>query len=370
MQSIHFLHPRFLASLVILIPTVYAALRLGFALRVKARAAFGEKRLVDRVSPPLSHRAERLTRALWLAAIALAVVALAGPSTPDMPTRVKAGTLQVVIVTDVSKSMAAEDYRADMPAQNGVPAEQVLGPYGMRLDMVKQTVENQIMPAIVGNELGVSTFEGDGFDQADLTDDFESLRWVIDNWVKIDNAPGGGSDYAEGMKTALTMFAASEQNQKNKTGSVRPTEKVIVLFSDGGFTGDQANLAQVIEQLRQQNVRVIVVGVGADKATPIPTYDPKTLQLTGYYQLNGQVATTSIDEPALTRLAAQMNGTYVRLIPGQKLPVPWATDFAGSKTEQHEHDLYQFPLGLAVLALAVLFFSGALRRDQRLLRSR
>lgn len=352
MDHISFLRPYLLLSLVAVVPVVATMLYLGYKARVESRLRYGEAKLVNRYSAIITKAFELTVGAAWLVALALLVVAAAGPTVQDAPSKVPSGTLQVVIVSDVSKSMAAEDYRAAMPPKDGLPPDQVPGSYGTRLQMAKQVIETQIMPAIIGNELGIATYCGNGFDQADLSDDFVALRWVLDNWVDIGNAPGGGSDYADGLDVALTIFDTNKAPDK---------EKVIVMFSDGGFTGDPAHLAQVLEQIHRRGIRIIIVGVGSDSPTPIPVYNTATGQLTGNMQKDGKTVTTAIDEAALQGLASQTGGTYIRLTPGQNLDVKWASKLSGNKTEIHEKHVFQYPLGLAIVLFLGLFLRGAIQ---------
>jgi len=352
METLSFLRPLLLLALAAVVPITACVLFLAYHARRNARKAYGEERLVNRFSYTPSRRAELTIGLAWVAAMSMLVIAAAGPILPEAPDTVPSGSLRVVVVSDVSKSMAAEDYRSVMPAKDGVPAAEVPGPYGTRLEAVKRVVENQIMPAIIGNQLGLATYCGNGFDQADLTDDFASLRWVIDNWMNVGNAPGGGSDYAEGLATALEIFDSAKESN---------VQKVIVIFSDGGFTGDQAALSKVLDEIKARGIRVVVVGVGSDTPIPIPVYNPETGQLTGYIQDDKkQTVTTGIESGNLEKLTAATNGTYVRLDPRQSLNVQWASKLTGSRPQTHEKHVFQYPLGLALVLLFGLFLRGAI----------
>ena len=352
METLSFLRPLLLLALIAVVPITVGALYLAYHARGNARKAYGEERLVNRFSATPSRRLELCVGLGWIVAMAMLVIAAAGPILPDAPDTVPAGSLRVVVVSDVSKSMAAEDYRAQMPPKDGVTAPEVPGPYGTRLQAVKRVVEEQIMPAIVGNQLGMATYCGNGFDQADLTDDFVSLRWVIDNWMNVGNAPGGGSDYAEGLTMALTIFDEAREAD---------LQKVIVLFSDGGFTGDQTALSKVLEKIKARGIRVVIVGVGSDTPIPIPVYNAETGQMTGYIQDDKKATiTTGIEEANLLKLQAETDGTYVRLDPRQNLDVQWASKLTGTKSLTHQKLMFKYPLGLALLLIFGLLLRGVL----------
>jgi len=351
MGNIHFANPQYLYSLLGVIPAVAVLWFASYRLRLRARKLYGEEELVSRYTRKMKLSSEIVQLVAWLTAMVLLVVAAAGPRKPDAPQTARTGSLQVVVVMDVSKSMAAEDYRQVMPGPGGSDGSTVIGPHGSRLDMTKHVIVDRIMPAIPGNQIGIVTYSGAGFPQADLTDDYESLRFVLTHWVKVGSAPGGGSYMADGLSEAIATF---QRDQDPKL------EKVIVLFSDGGFNGEQADLAKVSQELVKQNIRLIVVGLGMTQPVPIPAYNGD--QFTGYMTKDGRVVTTGLEEPLLTSLATAVGGTYVHLVNDKELNLRWATTLAGSKVEPHETLIYQYPLAAALALLIVISLRGLFRR--------
>lgn len=350
-MELHFLHAEYLLGLLVVLGLIGASLWLNVKARLAARRVYGEGRLVDRYTRKPESWGAILKSTAWLVIAALLVVAAAGPYRPEAPDQVKAGTLQVVIVMDVSRSMAAEDYRDSMP-DDGTKTE-IVGPYGSRLDMTRYMI-GQIMQSVQGNQVGIVTYSGEGFPQADLTTDFTALRFVVKNWIKIGGAPGGGSDYARGLAQALETFKRDADSGK---------QRVIVLFSDGGFTGDQAELAKVVDEMRAAGVRLVILGLGSTSPVPIPVYERD--QLKGYFQKDGQVVTTSINEGPLTQLAAASGGEYHHIAAGQELPrLEWSSTLGGTRVEPRVEHLYQWVLGLALSLLFVLSLSG-LSRSRR-----
>jgi len=75
--------------------------------------------------------------------------------------------------------------------------------------------------------------------------------------------------------------------------------------------------------------------------------------------------TTQIDVGALENLASQTGGTYIQLVAGKPLDIHWASTLAGSHTEKHESQVYQYPLGLAMLLVFGLFVRGLLPSRQK-----
>lgn len=350
MFGITFQTPLFIGGSVVLSLLAASLWWVGFRARLAARASYGEARLVDRHSSPLNLRTEVLYFSGYTATMLLLGLAAAGPVMQGSPVSVSAGAIDVVVVTDVSPSMASEEYRSFMPSRDGLEPSQVRGVYGSRLDYVKHTIESRIMAALSNNRLGIVTYSGLGFTQAELTHDHPSLRWILRHWMPIGGAPGNGSDFASGLREALMLFGDEAR------------ERVIVLFSDGGFTGSSNDLRQVVAELERRGVRLVIVGVGGDEPAPIPQYSPLG-ELRGNLLRNGQPVLTHFEEAPLLALRAATNGEYIRMAPGDALNVRWATVLAGERVEMGERHLFVFPLSTALLLLCLLQMRGVFRNE-------
>lgn len=330
----------------------------GYRARKAARASYGEARLIDRHSNPLNTRREFLNFCGYACALLFLGLAAAGPVVEGAPVSARAGAVEVVVVTDVSRSMASEEYRHFMPSRNGIEAAQVVGAYGSRLDFVKHTIESRIMPVLSNNRLGVVTYSGLGFTQAELTYDHNSLRWILRHWMPIGGAPGNGSDFASGLKEALELFSATTDN-----GAAETRERVIVLFSDGGFTGASDDLRQVISELERRQVRLVIVGVGSAEPSPIPQYD-QSGEMRGNLMRDGQPVLTHFEEGPLLALRDSTNGEYIRMAPGDTLNIRWANMLAGERVEIGVRHLFAFPLSAALILLGLLQVRGIFRRSE------
>ena len=351
-----FIRPEYLLAVFAVLPAVFAFWFAGYRARNAARKAYGDSKLVDRYSKPLSKKAEYGLLAGLLTAATLLVMAAAGPVLKNNPERLPNGTVQVVVVLDVSQSMKAEDYRESMPSDwSGFkPGENTVnGPRGSRMDMAKYQIE-RIMKDIVGNQLGLVLYTGEGFPQADLQSDFSALKFVLREWVAVGNAPGGGSDYARGLKVALDTF--KRDPDPNKT-------KIIVLMSDGGFTGVPEELTEVVKDINAEGVKVVIVGIGTPGAHAIPIYENG--QLKGYMKKDDAPVTTSFEEANLRALQAQTNGRYHHVnldASSQVLNIDWAATLGGFRTELRESNLYVYFVSVALVLLTVIGLAGLARR--------
>lgn len=351
-----FVRPEYLLAGLLVLPAVFAFWYAGYRARKAARRAYGDSTLVDRFSRPLSSTAEYGLLGGLVVAASLLVMAAAGPVMKNNPERIPNGTVQVVVVLDVSKSMLAEDYRESMPSDwsGHKPGENgVNGSRGSRMDMARYQIE-RMMKDLAGNQLGIVTYTGEGFCQADLTTDFSALRFVVREWVQVGNAPGGGSDYARGLKEALETFKRDPDPKKTR---------IIALMSDGGFTGVPEELAEVIKEINAEGVKVVIVGIGTPGSHSIPIY--QNGQLKGYMQKDGNPVTTSFEEANLRALQGQTNGVYhhVDLDAGsQVVNIDWASTIGGFRTELKESHVYTYFVVAALVLLAVLSLAGAYAR--------
>ena len=265
--------------------------------------------------------------ALWLLPFLCIILALADPHVPSGPLHLRAQSLDVVILLDVSKSMAAEDY----------------GPRS-RLEQARASIR-QLLSHLRSNRVGLVTFAGVAFPQAELTDDVVALDFILQHWVDEDAVGVGGSDLAGAIEMALALFPE---------GSER--EKLMLLFSDGG--DDTLQVQASLHKALRRDIRIVTMGVGQPQPARIPLYD-KHRHFVGHLQQDGQIVTTQLNEAPLQHIAATTGGSYVRLMRGDE----WRRVFA-------RRDLVGKALRRDTMKLFQLFLFGGLIAfwSQRLVR--
>ena len=348
----NFSHMEF-AWLALALPVLGAALYAGHKLRLQAKRVYGTDQLLERFEKKKPAKMDWIHPAGIFAMGVLLVVAAMGPMTNTTQHRVSDGSVQAVVVLDVSKSMAAEDYREFMPADAGEKPD-LNQPWGRRIDMAKYQIR-KIMQAIQGNQLGFVNYAEKGFPQADLTPDFVALDFILQYWVELGNAPGEGSHYENGLKEALATFERDKDPSK---------KKVLIIMSDGGFDGDKEELAKVVEEINKQKIKVIVIGYGMPGANAIPVYvDGK---LTGFMEdEEKKPITTSYEEDNLRDLAAQTHGAYHHVdttAEGQKIAFDWASEVGGSRIELRGTPLFPYFGGAALVIAVILSIAGFFRK--------
>ena len=208
------------------------------------------------------------------------IVALADPRLPYGTPHLRAGALDVVMIIDVSKSMGAEDY-----------------PPLSRLDKAREIIL-QMLPQLHGNRVGLVTFAGNSFRQAELTEDFTALEYILKHWVHLDSTGVGGSVLGRALETGLALLPDTAERHR-----------LLLFFSDGGDEGEK--LQPVLAKIAQRGVRIVAFGVGGLHPVRIPQYDAAR-KFIGFVQVNGQTVTTQLNEAPLQQMARTTEGQYRR----------------------------------------------------------
>lgn len=261
----------------LLLPLIVPAL-LWLARR-DARKRAGEWTALGRTgtAPPTGAHA-------WIGAIALLIVALAGPRWGRGPSDRTTGR-DVVFLIDVSRSMAARDAVPDRLGAAVEAAEALLTALGSES----------------GTRAAVVAFAGRGVLRCPLTDNFGATADVLRS-LRLGAVRPGGTDLAAGLQAALDAFPDSEPG----------AGRAIVMLSDGedlAGAWDRLIPKLLIPKLKERGIPVHTVAVGDDAAAgqPIPLGDDGELTYQG-----APVRTRRRDE-ALAALARETGGGFVPL---------------------------------------------------------
>lgn len=301
-----------------LIPFVAAFLVARERARIAIARRFASERLRG-VSMPVRH----LRPWLLALALALAIVALAGPYAGFTLVPIVAREANRVIVLDVSNSMAAEDVGTSRLA-----AAKALA---MRLADAQE------------GRAALIVFEAEPDVVSPLTSDTAAVSALIDSVV-----PGEvgqpGSDVGSAMIAALRLIE-SEPAQKAD----------IIVLSDGEDQGTR--VTEAVQRAKSRGVAVSTIVVGSGEGTTIPTANGPLRDTTG------ELVTTYARTETLAAIARDTGGTaLVNPFAANALDV--LTSGARSATPRQTHaqvpvDRYQWPLALA---FAMLFAGSLLNR--------
>jgi len=252
------------------------------------------------------------------AALALALIALAGPRRGFTTIPVEEREANRVIAIDVSNSMLANDVGTS------------------RLDAAK-AIARRIIDARQGR-VGLIAFEMAGEVIAPLTTDGYAVSALVDT-LEAGEIGQPGTDFGGAIQTAMRLVDADPSQRGD-----------VVIISDGEDQG--THLADALRQAKARGVAVSTVLVGTGEGSTIPMPDGQVLR-----DDNGQPVTTYGRADVLEKIAAQTGGTFfANPFAEHTLDALAAARTAGAakkKVVQVPIDRFQWPLALAFAALFV-----------------
>jgi Ca-activated chloride channel family protein len=341
--------------LLVIPPLVAGAVMAAYARKQRFIESYGERRLTQ----SNSHTITRLASWVRAGAVALGaaclIIALARPAIESGRVEFPQGTTDVIVLVDVSRSMAALDYKGKMPQGSRFD-------HGTRLDMARHLIREDVVPALGANRLGIVTYAGDPFPMAFLTQDVSAVDWVQLRAATISSAPGEGSALAKAFDLSFRMFDLDSDSSHRK---------VIILFSDGGNDDGLDELSAVISQLQSRGIELVVVGLGKTTPSPIPVSelaerDRWDFEGKEFYEDKGEVATSQLDENVLRLMANRAGGRYVRVNQSSDFSFASLAQRLEMQYQPGRQELFTYPLMLSALLFGIAWFLG----DEVLLRRR
>jgi Ca-activated chloride channel family protein len=239
--------------------------------------------------------------ALRALAIALLVIAAAGPRIGQRTLRLSGEGIAIVLALDVSSSMLAEDF---------APSN--------RLEVAKR----QAVSFIRGrrsDRIGLVAFAGEALTQVPLTLDYAILEQSVAA-LRVGTLEDGTA-IGTGLATAL-----------NRLRRFAGTSKVVVLLTDGENNRGAVDPRTAAEAASALDVRVYTIGVGTEGEARVPTGR-------GLSGLRYETVQVRIDEELLRDIADRTGGRYFRATDGAALERIFRQIDAMERTAQSE-DLY------------------------------
>lgn len=210
-----------------------------------------------------------ILRSLALAAL---IVALARPQTSLSWQDTTTEGIDIVIASDISGSMLAEDFKP-----NRLEAGK-----NIAIDFIKNRPNDRI---------GLVIFSGESFTQCPLTIDHSVL---VNLYADIKNGMiEDGTAIGMGLATAVNRLKDSQAKSK-----------VVILLTDGSNNSGSIPPITAAEIAKQFNVRVYTVGIGTNGYAPYPVQTPMGVQ---YQRMK-----VDIDEGTLSKIATITGGRYFR----------------------------------------------------------
>ena len=279
----------------------------------------------------ISEARRRLKLVLVLAALAAAVIGLAGPYVDVVEREVVQSGVDVVVAVDVSQSMAVRDIAPD------------------RLRAAKDFI-HRLGDKLTQSRVSLVLFAGVAIQRYPFTADPAVLGKALESIGGGFKPQQGGSSLAVGVEAALGAFAPEARESQRS--------KAIVLIGDGE---DPSGVAPNIEALRASNTRLFTIGVGTTGGGPVPSYDRFGRFNEYLTHEDGRQIVSRLDEDTLRALAEGTGGQYFRLESGigtvnsvvTELRRLDASQLEGTEGSSIPDDRYQIFLALAVAALVI-----------------
>jgi Ca-activated chloride channel family protein len=322
-----FEHPNLLWLLLVVPPALALLFWWCERARRKLLTQFVEARLLATLTAGISPARRKFRSGLFIAAVALLLIAVARPQHGFDMEEVEQRGLDVVVAVDTSKSMLATDV---LPNRLGRAKLEAL----------------ELMQTAKADRLGLVAFAGDAFLSCPLTIDDTAFQQSVQA-LDVNSIPQGGTAIAAAIDTALTAF-------KEKSHF-----KALVLFTDGE-DNDEGALAAA-QRAAQAGLKIFTIGIGSAEGTLVQVADGNGG--TDYVRdEKGQVVKSKLNEALLQQIAAAAGGFYLPLRGANTIETLYERGLAPlpksegkEKLIRHYHEQFHWPLAGAILLLLAEF---------------
>ena len=249
-------------------------------MRLQALERFADKNLLSRLTAD-DHKGKRFIKAfLILFALGLLILSMAGPRWGIHYQEVSRKGVDIMMVLDVSRSMAVEDVKPN------------------RLERARREIID-FLKVVQGDRVGLAVFAGAAFVQCPLTLDYAALEMFL-SALQPGAIPAMGTDMGAAIETGLSAFDFKVE-----------TDKVIMLITDG-----EDNENRGLEAARKaagQGIKIFIFGIGEPSGGPVPDMRNKG----GFKKdKDGKLVLSKLNETTLQKIASATDGGYVRSAAG------------------------------------------------------
>ncbi|MCA9407691.1 MAG: VWA domain-containing protein [Candidatus Omnitrophica bacterium] len=309
--------------ILLLVPVVLVFIYWMKKRETVARFRFPSQQLVKDLPLSLKTRFTAVPFILRLIALVLFIIALAGPRLVEEETIVESEGIDIVLVIDVSGSMAAEDFELNKQRVN-------------RLTIVKDVVEDFIEQRKT-DRLGLVVFGAQAYTVCPLTTDYS---WLIENLKRLEL--GIVADQSTAIGSAMVTAVGRLKESK-------ATSKVIVLLTDGVNNAGSVDPVSAAKAAQVFGIKIYTIGAGSKGVVPLPVgVDPFGRKI---YQ-RGLV---DIDEAILKEVAKISNGQYYRATDTASLRKIYQEIDELERTKIEEHGYFEYKELFVPFLLFALF---------------
>jgi Ca-activated chloride channel family protein len=322
MTRLHFADPEYL-WLLLLIPVAiawywYKLRQYSVPLRMSSTAVFKQ------FAPGWKHYARYGLFGLRMLAVGILILALARPQTNLNRQDISVEGIDIMLATDISSSMLAEDLRPN------------------RLEAAKE-VAIEFISSRPDDRIGLVVFSGESFTQCPLTTNHAQLINLYKdiNFGLIDD----GTAIGDGLATAVNRLKESKAKSK-----------VIILLTDGVNNMGSIDPQSAAEIANLYGIRIYTIGAGTIGTALFPVRTQFGMQ---YQRME-----VKIDEALLQKMSALTNGKYFRATNKEKLKEVYKEI---DRLEKSKIDVTEFSrkkeefLPFVILALVLLTLEFVIR---------
>ncbi|MFH1865559.1 MAG: VWA domain-containing protein [Candidatus Eisenbacteria bacterium] len=261
------------------VPVVAAIVLSSVALarRRRAREAFAEAHLMERLAPGASLARGRARATLVVIGVVFLGLAAGRPQVGTRMGVAKRTGVDLMLAIDVSESMRARDLKPD------------------RLEKARREAFSLIQ-LLDGDRVGIITFSGSAFVQCPLTLDYGAATMLL-SAVETGTIPRPGTALGEAISAGVRSLSTQPDRAK-----------VLVIMTDGEDHGSEPLVAAT--EAAEAGVVIYTIGLGSTSGEPIPL---EAGAGAGYKRdRQGQIIMSRLDESTLIDVAAVTGGRYFR----------------------------------------------------------
>jgi Ca-activated chloride channel homolog len=315
--------PYLFLLLLLLVPLAFAL----FAPKTKTKSTFDPEvlKLLLQSSRTLP---QWLRSLMLLGAAALFIAALARPVNDRGEIKVQNSTIDIIAAFDISRSMFATDI------------------YPNRLALAKRKFD-AFLKDVNETRVGVIGFSSRAFMVSPLTEDFSTLRYLVNN-MNTDSVSLRGTDILQALKQTDALLGGSDK-------------KALLLFTDGG---DRKHFDKEIAYAKAHNIVVFIYNIGTKKGGVIPTARGAMTDNEGHIVVVHR-------NDAIKALALQSGGAYLRYSLRRNDIASLAAAIKARFTARKEtsdvirdvEELFVWPLGAGIVLLLIALYSLPRKRS-------
>lgn len=275
--------------------------------------------VLAKLSVKNKHMNKTTRNTLMFISLILMIISLSRPVANEKEHSFKQEVASIVIAVDVSKSMLATDI------------------YPNRLTLAKKKVLELINNS-KENALAVVVFAKSSFILSPITQDFNSLKILVENFDTGANFDNGSNIFST-LETTNKLL----KDYENKN---------LLILSDGG---NNSNFEKEIEYAKENKISIYTIALGKKEASPIKLQDGNFLT-----KKDGSIVTVSLNEN-IKELSFATNGGYINYTNSNQDIKEILKDInkkavkkeLESKKFKTYTELFYYPLALALLVLLI-----------------